>query len=117
MVTLSQYKFALAYENLANTRGYVTEKIFDALAAQTVPIYWGASNIEEYVDTNAFVDRRRFKNDAELALYLKGMTEKEHETMIEAGQRYLASDRFKKFLSEYFCDRIIEVLNISPIKQ
>ena len=115
METLSRYKFALCYENLSGTKGYITEKIFDTIQAGTVPIYWGASNILDYVDADAFNDRRKFKDDAELAKYLKSVTEEEYEKMVMAGQTYLQSDRFKKFLPKYFCDRIIEVLDIPKI--
>ncbi len=37
---LKQFKFNLCPENSSN-EGYVTEKIFDAIAAGCVPIYWG----------------------------------------------------------------------------
>ena len=64
---MSRYKFALCYENLSGVKGYVTEKIFDAVHAQTAPIYWGATNITDYIDQKAFIDYRQFKNDADLA--------------------------------------------------
>lgn len=114
METFSHYKFSVCYENLSGTRGYVTEKIFDALRAGVVPVYWGASNIEMYVDSEAFIDRRRFKNDRDMARYLWSVTEKEHGKMVAAGRKYIESDRFKKFMPEYFCDRIIEVLKLRP---
>jgi len=69
--TLSLYKFNLCYENISDARGFVTEKIFDSLKAKIVPIYWGAPNIAEYVDEDSFIDRRKFKNNAELGKYLK----------------------------------------------
>lgn len=37
---LSQYKFNLCFEN-SISEGYVTEKLFQALVAGTMPIYWG----------------------------------------------------------------------------
>jgi len=37
---LSQYKFNLCFEN-SLAEGYVTEKLFQALIAGTIPIYWG----------------------------------------------------------------------------
>lgn len=116
METMSQYKFALCYENLANTKGYITEKIFDAIKAGAVPIYWGASNILDYVDEEVFIDRRKFKDDEDLAKYLINVTEEEHEKMLSAGRAYILTKRFKKFLPEYFCDRIIEVLNLKTIQ-
>lgn len=43
---LRQFKFNLCPEN-SNNEGYVTEKIFDALTAGCIPIYWGANNQPE----------------------------------------------------------------------
>lgn len=116
MGTISQYKFALCYENIHRVKGYVTEKIFDILQARTVPIYWGASNVEEFVDPKAFVDRRRFQSEKALADYIRSVTEKEYEEIIAAGQKYLQTDGFKKFLPPHFAERIIEVLGIKKLK-
>lgn len=113
--TLSKYKFTLAYENMNNANGYITEKIFDALLAKTVPIYWGAENIGEYVSPKAFIDRRDFKNDTELASYLVTVNEEKYTEMLEAGQEYLRSEKFSKFLPVHFCDQIIDVLELKPI--
>lgn len=38
--TLQQYRFALVFENDLYP-GYVTEKVFDAWYAATIPLYWG----------------------------------------------------------------------------
>lgn len=114
--TLSKYKFTLAYENMNEANGYITEKIFDALIAKTVPIYWGAENIDKYVDPKAFIDRRIFKNDAELATYLYSIDESKYNEILEAGQRYLRSEQFAKFLPNSFCDQIISVLDLKPTK-
>jgi len=37
---ISEYKFMITFENSFG-KGYVTEKIFNALCAGTIPIYWG----------------------------------------------------------------------------
>ena len=41
-----QYKFNICPEN-SNALGYVTEKIFQAIEAGSIPIYWGADNNPE----------------------------------------------------------------------
>ena len=112
METLAHYKFALSYENVSDNKGYVTEKIFDILQAGVVPIYWGAPNIEEYVDPKTFVDRRKFKDDEALAKYLKAMSKEEYQEMVAAGEAYLKTEKCKKFFPRYFADRIVEVLKI-----
>lgn len=43
---LKQFKFNLCPEN-SNAEGYVTEKIFDAIKAGCIPIYWGSNNCPE----------------------------------------------------------------------
>ncbi len=112
--TMSQYKFSLCYENISNVKGYISEKIFDTIQADSVPIYWGADNIEDYVDPKAFVDRRKFKSDKDLADFLFGVKEAEYNDMLVAGRNYIKSDQFKQFTPSVFCDRLMEVLDIKP---
>ena len=38
---LRDFKFNICFENSVNSGGYTTEKIFEAIQAGTVPIYWG----------------------------------------------------------------------------
>ncbi|MCX6701639.1 MAG: glycosyltransferase family 10 [Candidatus Zambryskibacteria bacterium] len=110
--TLSKYKFNLCYENDAGAKGWVTEKIFDSLLAGIVPIYWGASNIEEYVDSDVFIDRRKFKKISDLADFITKMTEEEYNKYISAAERYKKSDKYAKFLPESFCDTMIKTLEL-----
>ena len=41
---MKDYKFSIAFEN-SSTNGYCTEKILQAFAAATIPIYWGDKEI------------------------------------------------------------------------
>jgi hypothetical protein len=109
---LTQYRFSLCYENMRDEPGYVTEKIFDSMRAGCVPVYWGAPNITDYVDIDAFIDRRNFKTNEELAKYLSGINEQEYQQYQNAIQRYLASERFEKFLPSNFADTIINALKL-----
>ena len=110
--TLSKYKFSLCYENLKNENGYITEKIFDCFIAKTVPIYWGANNIEEYIDSECFIDRRQFNSDKELAELLKAMTETEYNAYLANINKYLRSEAYQKFLPENFAATIINALKL-----
>lgn len=111
--TLSRYKFNLCYENTSDAKGYIADRIFSSFYAKAVPIYWGATNINQYVDANTFVDRRQFKSEAELAKFLTQMTEAEYNKYIDAAARYMQSEKFSKFLPENFCDIIINALNLN----
>lgn len=56
---ISRSRFTIAIENTAYP-GYLTEKIFDALEAGSVPIYYGDPHAARYVNPKAFIDLRDF---------------------------------------------------------
>lgn len=109
---LPRYRFAICFENLRDESGYVTEKIFDAMRAGCVPIYRGASNIDEYVDPEAFIDRRRFESDDELRRFLVDVSEPDFRRYQSAMSDYLASERFARFLPEAFAERLFTALQL-----
>lgn len=49
-----KHKFALCFEN-SMCDGYVTEKITEAFAARTIPIYWGDKAVFDYFNRDAFI--------------------------------------------------------------
>lgn len=101
--TLSRYTFAICFENMV-MEGWVTEKIFDCLAAGTVPIYLGAPDIERWVDPSCFVDMRRFGDYAELRAFLHALAPADVETMREAGRESFRSERFQPFRKQAFAE-------------
>jgi hypothetical protein len=107
-----RYRFALCYENMRDEPGWITEKIFDCMRADSVPIYWGAANVESYIDPAAFVDRRRFQSHAELERFLREMTEADYERHRGAIRDYLASAAFARFLSPAFAETVIGALGL-----
>lgn len=52
---IAGYKFNLALEN-SSLPGYVTEKIVEPFAAPTVPIYWGAPDVNRDFNPRAFIN-------------------------------------------------------------
>lgn len=72
--TIGRYHFCLALEN-SIAPDYVTEKMFDPLAAGTVPVYLGAPNAAAFVPDNSFIDAASFGTPAELAAYLRHLIE------------------------------------------
>lgn len=49
-----EHKFSICFENSSHP-GYTTEKIVEAFAAQTIPIYWGDPEITKVFNSNAFI--------------------------------------------------------------
>jgi hypothetical protein len=112
--TLSKYKFSLCYENVEKEKGYISEKIFDCFHAKSIPIYWGAENVTEYIPKETFIDRRQFKTNRELFDFLLTIDEIRYNEYLTAIENFLKSDKYKVFLSENFAKIIIENLKLSP---
>jgi alpha(1,3/1,4) fucosyltransferase len=107
--TLSRYTFALCYENQI-LDGWITEKMFDCFRAGTVPVYWGAPDIEDYVPAECYVDRRRFASYEDLRDGLRSMSPREIQEHREAARDFFASERFYPFSKQAFVDRLAGIL-------
>ena len=55
----NNHKFSIACENSSHP-GYVTEKILQAFAAKTIPIYYGDSTVCEDFNSKAFINCHEF---------------------------------------------------------
>nr|WP_276561050.1 glycosyltransferase family 10 [Vibrio scophthalmi] len=107
---MSNYKFTLCYENQCNIDGLISEKIFDCFYARSVPIFWGANNVEKYIPEECFIDKRKFNNYFDLLSYLETMTEGEYNIRVEAVEKYLKSDLFQQHSSEMFAKTIYNTI-------
>ena len=108
--TMSGYKFAICYENFSTGMGYITEKIFDCFKSRTVPIYWGAPNIADYVPTNTFIDRSKFQSNEQLYAYLKAMTSEQFNNYLVAIEEFLKPANFENFSVGRYCQTIEKAL-------
>lgn len=59
---LPRFKFNMCFEN-SSYPGYATEKLFESLCFQTVPIYWGSPTIECDFNSHAFVNWNDYLDD------------------------------------------------------
>ena len=110
--TLQQYKYCICYENSKHIMGYITEKIFDCFVAGTVPIYYGADNICDYVPEDCFIDREKFASDAELYNFLQAITDHEYEKYISAIRKYLLSKEVEVFSTSYFINTMVTYITL-----
>ena len=66
---LRSYKFNICFENRAYP-GYVSEKLHDAMLARSMPIYWGAPDVDQDFNPKSFVNVSDFKNVDEAVDYV-----------------------------------------------
>ena len=56
---LRRHKFTIAFEN-ARFPGYTTEKIYDAMEARSIPIYWGDPQVAQEFNPKSFINVAEF---------------------------------------------------------
>ena len=99
---LSNYKFAIAFENAMSINGYVTgDKIFDPLEAGCIPIYWGAPNISKYVPENCFINWEDFGNWKDVYEYLINLSEKKHIDYLDNIKNFIEKVAVRGEYSEF----------------
>jgi hypothetical protein len=108
---LGSYNFALCFENMV-LKGWITEKIFECFATGTVPIYWGAPDVTNYIPKDCFIDMRDFGGYEELRLHLKTMSLETIKAYRENARDFLASSAFRPFTKEAFRELVCRVLEL-----
>ncbi len=108
---VKNYKFYICYENITNIKGYITEKIFDCFAAACIPVYWGATNVTDYIPKNCFIDRRDFNSLEDLYAFMKGMTETEYEEYLIRIRAFLNSEAAQQFSTQQLEKALYEAIH------
>ena len=106
--TISRYRFAICFEN-SILRGWMTEKLFDCFFVGTVPVYWGAPDVLQWVPAECFIDMRQFRDFAELRSFLHALTPADETRYREAARDYLASSQFDPFRRGTFAERLGQI--------
>tara|TARA_R110002072_G_scaffold30097_11_gene94416 strand:+ start:12017 stop:12943 length:927 start_codon:yes stop_codon:yes gene_type:complete len=100
---IKDYKFTIAFEN-SSFPGYVTEKVYQPMFTNTIPIYWGSSMINEDFNTERILWRGNFKSDEELINKII-----ELDTNDELYQEFISRPCFvNNELTKYFDSKRIE---------
>jgi hypothetical protein len=79
---LMPYKYHLAVEN-SDIVNYATEKFWDGLLSECLVFYWGCSNLEEHVDSRAFIRLDLNDKEGSLKTIQIAIANNEYEKRIE----------------------------------
>ena len=110
METISQYRFIYCNENFAHP-GYLTEKLFDAMWAGSVPVYSGPPDIDDFVPKGCYVAAHDFPSVHALVEHLKSMDASRYAEYLQNIQAFLASDKARVFSSDNFYAGLKAVLD------
>lgn len=110
-----EYKYSFAFEN-SSFKDYVTEKIVDAWAAGTIPIYWGAPNIGEYFNPKAFINCNNMDSPSELISVIEEI-ENDKEKYLAIMQEPILSPNSKMIdmlKDDYLENFLLNIFNQEP---
>ena len=96
---IKDYKFVIAFENSVYP-GYTTEKIFEPMLVNSIPIYWGNPLVGRDFNTGSFVNVQDFKSHDEAIARIIEMDrdDTQFRTMME--QPYFPGNIVNEFIRE-----------------
>jgi len=116
---LRPYKFNIAFEN-RSLPGYTTEKIFEAMAARSLPIYWGDPDIAAHFNPRSFLNRADFASDEALIEKIIELDQDDEKYLAYLRQPYFHHDTPNQYFSR---DRLLDFFEkiftqkITPVAQ
>lgn len=103
--TLELYKFNFCLENSHGIKGLISEKIFDCFIGKTLPVYYGAPDIEQYIPKKCFILYTDFSSLKDLHTFLLKMDYKTYLQYLENAAEFLKTSE-KIFSTKTFIDKI-----------
>lgn len=106
----SNHKFTIACENCSHD-GYATEKIVEAYASKTIPIYWGNPRICETFNPRSFINCNEYSSIEEIVEIIKKIDQddelylamlREPALIHEEDRKEVQIEKVKEFLYHIF---------------
>ena len=107
---MAGYKFAICYEN-TDFPGYVTEKIFDSLAAGTIPIYYGSDYIKEILPKELYIDVKEFNSIHDVGEYINTFSADNYRVFHDTLIHFCKSKEFNQNTYEARAEKIFNTVN------
>ena len=96
----SEYKFAIAFENTSYD-GYCTEKLMEAFAAGTVPIYWGDPRVVKDFNPESFINAHDYNSFDEVVERVKEIDSDDAQYLKMRNATPLLNDNTDSGLAEF----------------
>lgn len=109
---LKNYKFCICYENQRSVNGLITEKIFDCFYARTIPIFWGADNVDQYLPLGTYINKKDHDPEKILLQYINNINYIEYTRYIKNIEKYIKGKQIKKHSKEELAKLVFAVLRL-----
>lgn len=96
---IKDYKFTIAFEN-SSYPGYTSEKIFDAMLVNSVPIYWGNPNIDTDFNTSSFINVHEYASFEEVIERIIEVDKNDDLYLEYLKQPYFKDNKLNEYVQE-----------------
>jgi len=110
-----RHRFAVCFENMTGVDGYLTEKLIDCFRSGIVPIYWGASDITDYVPPGTFIDYREFGSPQRLHGEIVSMGKERYDEYIDTAQEFLDTNP-EPLTPDHYAKKLYKVVSSTEAK-
>ena len=105
---VGRYRYYFAFENHESDYGLISERIWDALWGDSVPIYRGHTRVNQFIPSECYVDARQFESPKEMLDWMYWTPESTWEKYRAAGREFIRGSEVEKFLPEAFAERFVQ---------
>lgn len=105
---VGNYRFYFALENHRSRESLISERIWDALWGDTVPVYLGNPNVGGVVPKECIIDASEFSSPAELLHWLTHAPECEWRKLRQAGRDFIQSVAIEPYLPEACAKELLQ---------
>lgn len=105
---IRNYRYYFAFENHEGENSLISERIWDALWADTVPVYRGNKNVHRHVPRDCYIDANKFKSPKAMLDWLVNSSEDEWQAYRKAGRDFIQSTAVEKYLPDACADELLQ---------
>jgi hypothetical protein len=109
---VGRYRYYFAFENHTGHDSLISERVWDALWGDAVPVYRGHTGIDQFIPRDCYIDARDFRNAKEMLDWLYRTPRGRWEKYRCAGREFIGSRSVEKFLPEVFAKRFLRQIAV-----
>jgi hypothetical protein len=111
---VGKYRYYFAFENHTSDYSLISERVWDALWGDSVPVYLGHTSLDQFIPRECYIDARQFDRPAQMLEWLRRTPESTWARYRKAGREFIQSNAVQRFLPESFAEDFVrEVANIA----
>lgn len=107
---IGRYRYYFALENHSDEDSLISERVWDALWGDAVPVYHGSRRLADFVPRECFVDASAFRHPRELLKWLCDAPEQVWQRHLDAGRAFVRGSGVEGYLPDRFARHFLAVI-------